>query len=89
MAIKQLTVFVENKQGALVEITKKLGLTTSFTDSVDVTFKVGEIGNAIYKKTPSIKGNVVVSNRAFEEREIEVEVVVDDEDIFEAVKDIL
>lgn len=58
------------------EITKKLGLTTSFTDSVDVTFKVGEIGNAIYKKTPSIKGNVVVSNRAFEDREIDVKALV-------------
>ncbi len=58
------------------EITKKLGLTTNFTDSVDVSFKVGEIGNAIYKKTPSLTGTVIVSNRAFEEREIDVEALV-------------
>lgn len=58
------------------ELTKKLGITSDFTDSVDVTFKVGELGNAIYKKTSSIEGKVIISNRAFEEREIEVDVLV-------------
>lgn len=58
------------------ELTKKLGITSDFTDSVDVTFKVGELGNAIYEKTPSIEGFVVVSNRSFEERNIEANVLV-------------
>lgn len=58
------------------ELTKKLGLTNDFTDSVDVTFKVGELGNAIYKKTSSIEGQIIISNRAFEERAIEVDALV-------------
>lgn len=58
------------------EMKKKLGITERFTDSVNVTFKVGELGNALYKRTPSIKGNVVIYNRGYEEREIDVEALV-------------
>lgn len=58
------------------DMIKKFGITDSFTASVDVTFKVGELGNAIYKRTPSIKGSIIVSNRSFEEREIDVEALV-------------
>ena len=58
------------------ELVKKLGITNNFTDSVDVTFKVGELGNAIYKKTPKIDGSVIISSRSFNDREIDVDVLV-------------